>query len=163
MVVWSIWGSLWRGVGGCPTRPTRIVSDVIASENWRCIMAGVNRLCVLHNRYRSKKTTLFGNKLVTFTECKQLSRYAQKWAEHMASQDRLVKSSLDTIYDLGYSKAGEIVIEGPRDGNELMSIISSSYMYRRNLYNSSFDSIGCGFATSRTGKRYWCCCYGKKS
>ena len=126
-------------------------------------MAGVSKLCTLHNEYRSKKTTLFGNALCLFNECTQLSRYAQKWAEHMASHDKLIKCSLNTIYELGYSKAGRTIIEGPKDSNEIIAIICGSYMHKRNLYNSSFDSIGCGYATSTTGKRYWCCCYGKKS
>jgi len=120
-----------------------------------------NKLIILHNKARQKGTMFSGPK-GPLVEDKQLSRYAQKWAEHMASSEKLQHSSMSSIMQLGFNKAGENIAYGQKDENQVIKTWLNSYGHKRNIMNKSFTHIGCGFAISKQGTPYWCVCFGKK-
>ena len=124
-------------------------------------MANLNRLIELHNKHRAKGTWMSGPRQ-KLQEDKQLSRYAQKWAEHMASENKMFHSSMRSIMDLGFSNAGENVAYGSQGELEVFQQWMRSYGHKRNIMNKSFTHIGCGVATSKEGTPYWCVCFGKR-
>jgi len=125
-------------------------------------MLNLNTLISLHNKVRSKGTMFSGPKQA-LVEDKQLSRYAQKWAEFMASQGKMQHSKMSSILDIGFSRAGENVAYGQKDVHQVMKTWLKSFGHKRNIMNSSFTHIGCGFATSKNKTIYWCVCFGTKS
>jgi uncharacterized protein YkwD len=124
-------------------------------------MINITKLINLHNKARSKGTMFSGPK-DPLTEDKQLSRFAQKWAEFMASSEKLQHSSMSSILDLGFSRSGENIAYGQRSEEQVMKTWLKSYGHKRNIMNSSFTHIGCGFAYSKKGTIYWCVCFGRK-
>lgn len=121
-----------------------------------------NKLISLHNKAREKGTMFSGPKN-PLVEDQQLSRFAQKWAEFMASSEKLKHSNMSSILDLGFNKAGENIAYGQKDEQQVMRTWLKSYGHKRNIMNKSFTHIGCGFASSKTGTPYWCVCFGRKN
>lgn len=124
-------------------------------------MGNLSRLIELHNTARKKGTWLGGSR-DRLQEDSQLSKYAQKWAEHMADQNKLVHSSMRQIMSLGFSNAGENIAYGATHSVDVMKQWMRSSGHKRNVMNKSFTHIGCGFAISKKGTPYWCVCFGKK-
>lgn len=119
-----------------------------------------NKLISLHNKARAKGTMFSGPK-EPLVEDKQLSRYAQKWAEHMASSGKLQHSSMSSIMDMGFNRAGENIAYGQKDENQVIKTWMNSYGHKKNIMNKNFTHIGCGFSSNK-GTPYWCVCFGTK-
>lgn len=124
-------------------------------------MISIKKLIELHNQARSKGT-IFSKPRQPLTEDKQLSLYAQKWAEYMASTSKLKHSKMSSIMELGFNMAGENIAYGQKDEHIVMKTWLNSYGHKRNIMNKSFTSIGCGFAYNKEGTIYWCVCFGRK-
>lgn len=124
-------------------------------------MANITKLIELHNNHRNKGTWMSGPR-PKLQEDKQLSMYAQKWSEHMASENKMFHSSMRSIMELGFSRAAENIAYGATKELEVFQQWMRSYGHKRNIMNKSFTHIGCGFAASKQGTPYWCVCFGKK-
>jgi len=123
-------------------------------------MISIAKLINLHNKARSKGTMFSGPK-EPLVEDEQLSRYAQKWAEHMASSETLQHSKMSSIMQLGFNRAGENIAYGQKNEDQVMKTWLNSYGHKRNIMNKSFTHIGCGFAYNKR-TLYWCVCFGRK-
>ena len=121
----------------------------------------LTKIIELHNNSR-KKGTWFSSNIKPLKHDVQLSNYAQKWAEYMAAEDRLMHSSMSSIMSIGFSRAGENIAYGQTDEHKVMKSWLNSYGHKRNIMNKSFTLIGCGFAYSEGGIPYWCVCFAAK-
>ena len=121
----------------------------------------LQKLIELHNSARKKGTWFFSD-ISPLTYNIALSNYAQKWAEYMADEDRIIHSSMSSIMSIGFSRAGENIAYGQKDEHQVMKSWLRSYGHKRNIMNKSFSLIGCGFAYSKGGIPYWCVCFASK-
>lgn len=88
-----------------------------------------------------------------------LMKYAQKWANKMAVQDKLYHSSMKDIMNLGFSSVAENIAYGQKSPEEVMKTWMKSMGHRNNILNSKFTDIGCGMSLSQDGRLYWCVCF----
>lgn len=112
----------------------------------------------LHNDARVSKWLWKAKPLV---ENSKLSYYAQRWANKMASKDRLYHSSMQDILSMGFSMAAENIAYGQKTPEEVMKSWLSSNGHKRNIMNSSLTDIGCGISISKNGKMFWCVCFAR--
>lgn len=110
-----------------------------------------DKLIELHNAVRS----------APLRKSQSLMSYAQDWANQMAKAKRMSHSSMRRIMDMGFSPVGENVAVGQTAEDAVMRAWLGSLGHRRNILNSSFDSIGVG-AAEASGRIYWCAVFGKK-
>lgn len=110
-----------------------------------------DKLIELHNVVRDKP----------LKKSQALMAYAQDWAKHMAETKRMYHSSMRRIMDMGFSPVAENIAVGQKDEDAVMRAWLGSWGHRRNIMNSSMDSIGVG-AADVNGRLYWCTCFGKK-
>jgi uncharacterized protein YkwD len=93
----------------------------------------------------------------------ELSRAAQKWAEHMAYRDRLYHGDLSNkVNRHRWHYLGENVAKGQRDAAEVVGDWMGSRSHRKNIMNDNFNSVGFGIAYSRDGRLYWCAIFGRR-
>jgi uncharacterized protein YkwD len=90
-----------------------------------------------------------------------LMKYAQKWSNKMAVQDKLYHSSMKDIMSLGFSIVAENIAYGQKSPEEVMKTWLRSPGHKSNILNSKFTEIGCGMSISQNGRLYWCVCFGK--
>ena len=110
----------------------------------------LSKLVDLHNKARSENWVWKADPLVMNND---LMKYAQDWAEQMALKNRLKHSNMKNIMALGFSPVLENIAYGKTWLN--------SPGHRKNIMNTSVDSIGCGFYYSDRDIIYWCVCFGK--
>lgn len=123
----------------------------------------MQRLVDLHNRERNKKSSWFTlSKVNNLQLDDELTNYAQDWAVHMANSEKLYHSKINDIMNLGFRSAAENIAYGQKTEESVMSVWMSSAGHRRNIMNTSYNLIGCGFSYSEKNTPYWCVCFGKK-
>ena len=120
------------------------------------------RLIDLHNKSRAKGG-MFSSPKDPLVEDVQLQKYAQKWAEHMASSGKMVHSKMSSLMNLGFNKVAENIAYGQKDEKQVMETWLKSYGHKRNIMNGSLTHIGCGYAQSKKGTPFWCVCFGRKN
>lgn len=121
----------------------------------------LEKLIKLHNQARHEGGW-FSSKIPPLEYNQELSKYAQDWASYMASTNKLVHSSMTSIIDIGFNRAGENIAYGQIDEEKVMKSWLRSYGHRRNIMNKSFTEIGCGFDYSLNDIPYWCVCFATK-
>lgn len=90
-----------------------------------------------------------------------LMKYAQKWANKMAVENKLYHSSMRDIMKLGFNGVAENIAYGQNSPESVMKTWLNSPGHRSNILNSSMTDIGCGMSISQQGKLYWCVCFAK--
>jgi len=90
-----------------------------------------------------------------------LMKYAQKWSNKMASQNKLYHSNMKDIMSIGFSLVAENIAYGQKSPEEVMKTWLKSSGHRSNILNSKFTEIGCGMSLSENGRLYWCVCFAK--
>lgn len=90
-----------------------------------------------------------------------LMKYAQKWANKMAVENRLYHSSMKEIMKLGFNSVAENIAYGQNSPESVMKTWLNSPGHRSNILNSSMTDIGCGMSISQQGKLYWCVCFAR--
>ena len=103
----------------------------------------LSKLIDLHNEAR--KSNSWASTMPELKMNNDLMRYAQDWAEKMATDRRLKHGNMRDIMSLGFSTALENIAYGQKDEESVMKTWLKSYGHRRNILNKSVDSIGCGF------------------
>lgn len=98
----------------------------------------------LHNSVRKSPLTVDS----------ELSKFAQKWAEHMERKVGLEHSDLE--FPGNWSYKGENIAEGPESEEEVFNNWMSSKKHKRNIKNEEFTHIGMG----KSGN-LWCVCFGR--
>lgn len=88
-----------------------------------------------------------------------LMKYAQKWSNKMAVEDKLYHSSMKDIMNLGFSTVAENIAYGQKSPEEVIKTWMKSMGHRNNILNSKFTDIGCGMSLSQDGRLYWCVCF----
>lgn len=91
-----------------------------------------------------------------------LMKYAQKWANKMAAQNKLYHSSMKDIIALGFNNVAENIAYGQSSPESVMKTWLKSPGHRNNIMNSAMTDIGCGMSLSENGRLYWCVCFAKK-
>lgn len=122
-------------------------------------LPNMNDLIEFHNKVR---TGGWFKKIKPLMKNEELTLYAQKWVDEMASKNLLAHSNIGDIMRLGFSYAAENIAYGQPDVEDVMDTWLRSIGHRRNIMNKLYDSIGCGFSYSDTDIIYWCVCFGKK-
>lgn len=92
-----------------------------------------------------------------------LMKYAQKWVNKMAAQNRLYHSNMKDIMALGFNNVAENIAYGQNSPESVMKTWLNSVGHRNNILNSKMTDIGCGMSLSENGKLYWCVCFGKRN
>lgn len=118
----------------------------------------LSKLVDLHNEARGASWSSRG-KLLSMDN--KLMNYAQDWAETMALRARLKHSNMKNIMALGFSTVLENIAYGQKTEESVMKTWLNSSGHRRNILNTSINSIGCGFYYSNRDIIYWCVCFGK--
>lgn len=118
----------------------------------------INELVYLHNQSREEGSWMWELKPLLMNQ--KLMDYAQEWAEHMASRNRMYHSSMRDIMRLGFSTAGENIAWGQKDAETVMKTWLNSPGHRANIMSSKYSDIGCGVAMSSKNRPYWCTCFG---
>jgi len=90
-----------------------------------------------------------------------LMKYAQKWSNKIASQNKLYHSNMKDIMSIGFSLVAENIAYGQKSPEEVMKTWLKSSGHRSNILNSKFTEIGCGMSLSENGRLYWCVCFAK--
>ena len=121
-------------------------------------MPNMSKLTDLHNQARSKAAWLWSINPLIMNE--KLMIYAQNWANEMAEKERMKHSDMKNISKLGFKRAGENIAYGQKDEESVMKTWLWSPGHRRNIMNTSFTKIGCGFCYSDNNIIYWCVCFG---
>lgn len=119
----------------------------------------LSKLIDLHNEAREENSMVWS--LPELQMNNDLMKYAQDWAEKMASDRRLRHGNMQDIMSLGFSTALENIAYGQKDEESVMKTWLKSSGHRRNILNKSVDSIGCGFYYDTRDIIYWCVCFGK--
>jgi len=88
-------------------------------------------------------------------------KYAQKWSNKIASQNKLYHSNMKDIMSIGFSLVAENIAYGQKSPEEVMKTWLKSSGHRSNILNSKFTEIGCGMSLSENGRLYWCVCFAK--
>ena len=112
----------------------------------------------LHNEARISRW-LWKSKPLTKNHI--LMKYAQKWSNKMAAQNKLYHSSMKDIMALGFNNVAENIAYGQNSPETVMKTWLNSPGHRSNILNSNMTDIGCGMSLSETGRLYWCVCFGK--
>lgn len=120
----------------------------------------IDELIYLHNDAREKGGML--QEMRPLIKNDKLMKYAQEWAEHMASRGRMYHSSMRDIMRLGFSTAGENIAYGQKDAETVMRTWLNSSGHRANILSSKYSAIGCGVAL-KGNTPYWCTCFGVPS
>lgn len=120
----------------------------------------IDELVYLHNDAREKGGML--QEIKPLLKNDKLMKYAQEWAEHMASRGRMYHSSMRDIMRLGFSMAGENIAYGQKSPEEVMRVWMNSPGHRSNILSSRYSDIGCGVAM-KGNTPYWCTCFGVPS
>lgn len=118
----------------------------------------LSKLVDLHNKARSENWVWKADPLVMNND---LMKYAQDWAEQMALKNRLKHSNMKNIMALGFSPVLENIAYGQTTEESVIKTWLNSPGHRKNIMNTSVDSIGCGFYYSDRDIIYWCVCFGK--
>lgn len=87
-----------------------------------------------------------------------LEKYAQKWAEWMATKDNMVHSNLDTGGTFNY--VGENIAMGYEEVDEVMDGWMNSKGHRQNILSGNYTHIGLGYARMSDNSPYWCALFG---
>lgn len=84
-------------------------------------------------------------------------RFAQPWAEHMASTETMVHQDLAPMFTRcsGLHTVGENIAAGYRSAAAVVRAWLNSPGHRANILNPDFTRIGLGLAASAGGTRYW--------
>lgn len=90
-----------------------------------------------------------------------LMKYAQKWANKMAVENRLYHSNMRDIMKLGFNGVAENIAYGQNSPESVMKTWLNSPGHRSNILNSNMKEIGCGMSISQQGRLYWCVCFAK--
>jgi uncharacterized protein YkwD len=112
----------------------------------------------LHNQARAK--SWFG-KIHPLEKDDRLMEYAQKHAEWMASNNRMIHSSMRKIMKLGFSVVGENIAWGQSSEKSVVNAWLWSPGHRFNIMGRSYTKIGCGYARDKNNRIYWCVCFGR--
>jgi uncharacterized protein YkwD len=118
----------------------------------------LDELILLHNEARTNRWLWKSKPLI---KSNILMKYAQKWSNKMAVQDKLYHRDMKDLLSLGFSLVGENIAYGQKSPNDVMQSWLKSYGHRSNILNSKFEEIGCGMSISQNGKLYWCVCFAK--
>jgi uncharacterized protein YkwD len=121
-------------------------------------MVDLDKLIELHNQTR--KNSWFKN-LNSLSKNEDLMIYAQNWANHMAKENRLYHGKINNIFDLGFTFVGENIASGQKLEETVMSSWLKSRSHKKNILNSNYTDIGCGYAITDKYVTYWCVCFGK--
>jgi uncharacterized protein YkwD len=108
-------------------------------------------LQLIHNRERGSRD------VSQLQYDKDLEKFAQDWAEYMASRRRLKHSNLGWS---GYRSKGENIAMGQRTEDEVLESWMKSRGHKKNILNSSYTHVGFGCARTQDGVLYWCACFG---
>ena len=85
-----------------------------------------------------------------------LMKYAQRWANKMAYNDKLFHSNMKNIMSLGFNNVAENIAYGQNSPELVMKTWMNCSGHRANILNSKMKEIGCGMSLSQNGKLYWC-------
>lgn len=121
----------------------------------------LSKLIDLHNKARQESSISIVWSLPELHMNNDLMKYAQDWAENMATKGRLRHGNMQDIMSLGFSIALENIAYGQKDEESVMKTWLKSSGHKRNILNKSVDSIGCGFYYDNRDVIYWCVCFGK--
>ena len=116
----------------------------------------MRKLVDLHNAARAKSWWT----LKPLTPDVKLMEYAQKWADSMATRNRMVHSSMRDILKLGFSRAAENIAWNQKSEEAVMNAWLWSPGHRWNIMSGGSNVIGCGVADKGRGP-YWCVCFGR--
>lgn len=117
----------------------------------------MTKLIELHNNARSKSSWMWSINPLTVDD--QLMKYASDWALKMSTLETMKHSRVSNIMHLGFKYAGENIAYGQKNEESVMKTWLWSPGHRRNIMNTKFTHIGCGFAYSNSGIPYWCVCF----
>lgn len=123
-------------------------------------MINLEHLIEAHNKYRSK---LVFSKVPPLVKNNKLMTFAQNWADHMSSTERMYHSKMKDILNLGFMNVGENIAIGHKSIEDVMNNWIQSFGHRRNMSSKSFTHIGCGYSISKNNIPYWCVCFGSPS
>ena len=112
----------------------------------------------LHNQARINRW-LWKSKPLTKNHI--LMKYAQRWSNKMAVQDKLFHSNMRDIMSLGFDGVSENIAYGQKSPESVMKTWMNSPGHRNNILNSKMSEIGCGMSLSPNGRLYWCVCFGR--
>lgn len=134
--------------------------------NWNCSYSvamnkETQKLIYLHNQARDEGSWMWD--IMPLVKSEALETYAQEWAEHMASVNRMYHSSLREIMQLGFLSAGENIAWGAKTAEQVMKVWLHSRGHKANIMSSKFSCMGAGMAQTKKGKTYWCVCFGTPS
>jgi uncharacterized protein YkwD len=88
---------------------------------------------------------------------RELCGYAQRHAEYMAENDRLVHSPISKIMKIAdSSSAGENIAWGQKDEESVVNSWMWSPGHRWNILGSSYKRVGFGMKEDSNGRKYWC-------
>ena len=118
----------------------------------------MRKLVKLHNDARSNNSWMWSINNLNINE--ELMRYSQDYVELIAKKQRLKHSKLSDIKLIGFKYVGENIAYGQKDEKSVMKTWLWSPGHRKNIMNTSFTDIGCGFAYSDNYTPYWCVCLG---
>lgn len=90
-----------------------------------------------------------------------LMKYAQRWSNKMAVQDKLFHSNMRDIISLGFDGVSENIAYSQKSPESVMKTWMNSPGHRNNILNSKMSEIGCGMSLSPNGRLYWCVCFGR--
>lgn len=91
-----------------------------------------------------------------------LMKYAQKWSNKMAAQNKLYHSNMRDIMSLGFNNVSENIAYGQKTPESVMKTWLNSPGHRNNIFNANMTDIGCGMSLSEYGRIYWCVCFAKR-
>jgi len=110
-----------------------------------------NRLLAGHNQARSELG------LAALSLDPALCDYAQKHADKMAKQGRLVHSSMSTLaVDAGTGDVAENIAWGQNSEEEAVRAWMESPGHRRNITGKRYKRVGFGVREDSRGRKYWC-------
>lgn len=129
-------------VSGCRRSPTLVMNKEIV----------LTEVLFVHNAERGK------NGIEQLQISPELMATAQKWAEHMATKNRMVHGN--TYMHDEFSIGGENIAWGQSSIDEVMRDWMNSNGHRRNILNKQFTHAGFGYARTPDGRPYWCAQFG---
>lgn len=110
------------------------------------------KLLKLHNEERTTR----GYKPLVLDN--KLCEYAQKHANYMAKNNKLVHSSMSNLQKVNKDSGsvGENIAWGQETEESVVSSWMWSPMHRWNILGSSYKKVGFGLAKDSKGRNYWC-------
>lgn len=89
-----------------------------------------------------------------------LDKYAQEWAESMASRNRMTHGNFIDRVQWSGGTTGENIAKGTINVDQVMRMWMDSSGHRHNIMKEDFKFVGFGVAISSNGVVYWCTDFG---